>query len=74
MTNKSPIAERIENIAFEVMSETDIDPRVVGLVAMPIGAKASYHRAINSDQLVMPQYAYPFNTIEMDEDGRDLLV
>ena len=74
MPNKSPLAERIENITFETVPETDIDPRLVGLVAMPMGAKASYHRAVNSDQLVMPRYAYPFNTIEMDEHGRDLLV
>ena len=74
MTNKSSLAERTENVAFEAVPTGDINPRTFGSIAMPEDAKARYHREINSNQLVLPHYAYPESTVEMDEHGRDLLV
>lgn len=67
---------------FELVEDIDLEPPrerrrlvvLVGNVAMPNNIKDRYYRDARTDQLVIPHYAYPFNTVEIDHSGRDILV
>ena len=73
MPNQSPSAEIVDNSAFEAESNNGILPNALGRSAMPPAVKERYHREKNSNQLVIPRYAYEEDTVELSEDGSDLL-